>query len=149
MTREERLNWLKQIEKDIYVCSLESSFADDMKSCAIHSVIEELEKEPCEDAVSREEITSKIEEWASGFEDGGYFDGDAVADAIRVCIGIADELPPVTPTHKKGKWVVEDSGNYNGKYSTCYCSNCKDYYTRAWREMKYCPNCGAEMESEE
>lgn len=46
MTKEERLQWLKQIEKDIYVSSLESTFADDMKSCAIHSVIEELEKEP-------------------------------------------------------------------------------------------------------
>ena len=50
--------------------------------------------------------------------------------------------------HKKGKWIVEDSGNYNGKYSTCYCSNCKDYYTRAWREMKYCPNCGSFMITE-
>ena len=46
MTREERLVLLKQIEKDIHVCSLESTFLDDAKSCAIHSVIEELEQEP-------------------------------------------------------------------------------------------------------
>ena len=46
MTREERLDLLKQIEKDIHVCSLESTFLDDAKSCAIHSVIEELEQEP-------------------------------------------------------------------------------------------------------
>jgi len=46
MTREERLELLKQIEKDIYVCSIESTFIDDAKSCAIHSVIEELEQEP-------------------------------------------------------------------------------------------------------
>lgn len=46
MTREERLELLKQIEKDIYVCSLESTLLDDLKSCAIHSVIEELEQEP-------------------------------------------------------------------------------------------------------
>lgn len=45
MTREEKLKWLKQIEKDIHVCSLESTFADDSKSCAIHSAIEELEQE--------------------------------------------------------------------------------------------------------
>lgn len=50
---------------------------------------------------------------------------------------------------KTGYWIVEDSGNYNGKWSTCYCSNCKDYYTRNWREMNYCPNCGAKMKSEE
>lgn len=46
MTREQRLKFLKQIEKDIHVCSLESTLLDDAKSCAIHSVIEELEQEP-------------------------------------------------------------------------------------------------------
>lgn len=46
MTRKERLDLLKQIEKDIHVCSLESTLLDDAKSCAIHSVIEELEQEP-------------------------------------------------------------------------------------------------------
>lgn len=56
MTREERLELLKQIEKDIHVCSLESSFIDDAKSCAIHSVIEALEQEPCEDCISRQAV---------------------------------------------------------------------------------------------
>ena len=46
MTREQRLELLKQIEKDIHVCSLESTLLDDAKSCAIHSAIEELEQEP-------------------------------------------------------------------------------------------------------
>jgi len=46
MTREKRLELLKQIEEDIHVCSLESTLLDDAKSCAIHSVIEELEQEP-------------------------------------------------------------------------------------------------------
>ena len=45
MTREQRLELLKQIEKDIHVCSLESTLLDDAKSCAIHSTIEELEQE--------------------------------------------------------------------------------------------------------
>ena len=45
MTRAQRLELLKQIEKDIHVCSLESTLLDDAKSCAIHSVIEELEQE--------------------------------------------------------------------------------------------------------
>ena len=46
MTREQRLELLKQIEKDIYIPSMESTFLEDAKSCAIHSVIEELEQEP-------------------------------------------------------------------------------------------------------
>lgn len=51
MTREERLQLLKQIEKDIHVCSIESTFLDDAKSCAIHSAIEELKQEPILDKI--------------------------------------------------------------------------------------------------
>ena len=54
MTREERLELLKQIEKDIHVCSLESTLLDDAKSCAIHSVIEDLEQEPILDRIRAE-----------------------------------------------------------------------------------------------
>lgn len=54
MTREERLELLKQIEKDIYVPSIESTFLDDAKSCAIHSAIEELEQEPILDKIRAE-----------------------------------------------------------------------------------------------
>ena len=41
MTKEQRLELLKQIEKQIYVSSLESTLEDDLKSVAIHSIIEE------------------------------------------------------------------------------------------------------------
>lgn len=54
MTREERLELLKQIEKDICVCSIENTFLDDAKSCAIHSAIEELEQEPILDKIRAE-----------------------------------------------------------------------------------------------
>lgn len=56
MTREQRLELLKQIEKDIHVCSLESTLIDDAKSCAIHSAIEELEQEPFIDKIRAEII---------------------------------------------------------------------------------------------
>ena len=58
MTKEQRLELLKQIEKDIYVSSLESTFLDDAKSCAIHSIINELEQEPILDKI-RAEIVKK------------------------------------------------------------------------------------------
>ena len=54
MTRAQRLELLKQIEKDIYVCSLESTFLEDAKSCAIHSAIEELEQESVLDKIRAE-----------------------------------------------------------------------------------------------
>lgn len=44
---------------------------------------------------------------------------------------------------KEGEWIVED--NPSVYTCSCYCSNCKDYYTLYWKEMNYCPNCGAKM----
>lgn len=67
MTREERLELLKQIEKDIHVCSLESTLLDDAKSCAIHSVIEDLEQEPILDRI-RAEIDKIYEREGSSFD---------------------------------------------------------------------------------
>lgn len=56
MTKEQRLELLKQIEKDIYIPSIESTFLDEAKSCAIHSVIEELEQESDLDKIRAEII---------------------------------------------------------------------------------------------
>lgn len=61
MTKLERLKWLKEIEKDIYVCSLESTFADDSKSCAIHSIIEELEKDTYRVIEELEKVKTEFE----------------------------------------------------------------------------------------
>ena len=41
MTKQERLELLKQIEEQIFVSSLESTLLDDLKSVAIHSIIQE------------------------------------------------------------------------------------------------------------
>ena len=54
---------------------------------------------------------------------------------------------------KKGKWVKYSFPRADEQHYQC--TNCKDYvnfgkysdyYTK---DFKYCPNCGAEMESEE
>jgi hypothetical protein len=45
---------------------------------------------------------------------------------------------------KMGHWIVEKGGSYLGMRNG-HCSYCKDYYTNDWNEMKYCPNCGADM----
>ena len=74
MTREKRLELLKQIEKDIHVCSIESTFLDDAKSCAIHSVIEELEQEPILDKI-RAEIAEYGSIWV-GYKITGRRDKD-------------------------------------------------------------------------
>lgn len=94
MTREERLDLLKQIEKDIYVNSIESTFLEDAKSCAIHSVIEELEQEsgwiPMTTRPMTEEEREHYREWSD-------VDGDMIFDC---------ELP------EDGQEVLVSSGGY-------------------------------------
>ena len=102
MTREERLELLKQIEKDIYVCSLESTLLEDLKSCAIHSVIEELEQEPTTkndlgvDCISREAVERIINKWLS------HTDYE-LKDHIYSMTKKIHELSSVTP--QEPRWI--------------------------------------------
>ena len=53
------------------------------------------------------------------------------------------------PARKKGKWINKDASGYHfyGKCSECGQEFCVDaWYTQ---NMKFCPNCGAEMEESE
>lgn len=55
------------------------------------------------------------------------------------------DLPPVTPVHKKGKWIRV--GRDKLKCSECNIIHFIAQYPRG--EIDYCPNCGARMEREE
>lgn len=64
-----------------------------------------------------------------------------------------DKTPPVTPTRRKGKWTFSKTV-FDKHGCTVECSSChkkwKTYDEIRWRkENKFCPNCGAEMGSEE
>lgn len=74
MSAEERLKWLKEIEKDIFVCSLESTFVEDVKSCAIHSAIETLE--------SIKTMGAEIRKFRKGIKDENVLIGFNIAIAI-------------------------------------------------------------------
>jgi transcription elongation factor Elf1 len=61
---------------------------------------------------------------------------------------------PATPTRKKGKWIVKE--NIHGLEKFYECSNCGNHCLYEYVEIgfknaktKYCPNCGAEMETKE
>ena len=104
------------------------------KTCK--QIKEALEQEPCEDAIRRE----------------------AVLDGLKGCIcdewvktlfaTMVKQLPSVT--QKSGKWILLDECANSGYY----CSNCqkklvKEGWSQTVKKIKYCPNCGARMESEE
>ena len=89
MNDSERLKWLKEIEKDIFVCSLESTFVEDSKSCAIHSAIEALENH-----ISLEDIKAELLkelEKLKGNSGCDYFTNRTIENCIGTVAEILDK----------------------------------------------------------
>lgn len=102
--------------------------------------IKALEQEPCEDYISREAVLMEIDKYMCGVP----FDEKGIDVVLK-------ELPHVTPTRKKGKWIGDKDYPICEK---CGCNIYEEYIGRndyAWIEkpMRFCPNCGTEMESED
>ena len=88
--------------------------------------------EPCEDAVSRQAVHDLIADYDL-----------SMGQVVR---GI-HALPSVTPKRKTGKWVYKPN-EYDD--STYECSQCEEPWTLIdgtpeENNMKFCPNCGADM----
>ena len=127
-----------------YAKSLIDGEEPQFESCA--------EQEPCDDAVSREELLKAIDTWDKfGVDDtNSLFRLDNLSlphyvpyihyDDVIKCI---KGMPPVTQKSKTGHWIDYCYQNYR-------CSEC-DYIIADSDvdEYKYCPNCGAKMESED
>ena len=110
----------------------------------LRETLKMLQAESCEDAVSRKEIQQKINRlWNSNG------DKDYCMETLR---DFVTELPPVTPTRKKGKWINKSHTSDCGiKFvaSECTCCGKKTFFDCDQLVYNYCPNCGAEMESGE
>jgi NADH pyrophosphatase NudC (nudix superfamily) len=109
-------------------------------------LFEELEnanKEPCEDCVSRQAIDQNIYDYAES-------NGLSYTNMKNYIL----DVPHVTPTRKKGKWIKRESATGLEQYYQC--SNCRNHCLYEYVEIgfqnaktKYCPNCGTEMENVE
>lgn len=103
------------------------------------------EQEPCEDAVSR----LALYEWLDGWkEKNKYYHPHTKNEIIPICevIDIIQSLPSVTPQPKTGRWVDIMVGDMPAQA----CDKCNTFYPLAYTGggHKYCPSCGAKMESE-
>lgn len=101
------------------------------------------EQEPCDDAISRQVAIDTIESWLSCDD---Y--NETERHIMRAMQSVLYDLPSVT--QKSGKWILLDECANSGYY----CSNCqkklvKEGWSQTVKKIKYCPNCGAKMESEE
>ena len=104
---------------------------------ALDIAIKALEKEPCEDAISRKSMLDYL----------NYLHGEMPEEEF------VKALPSVTPARKKWNWIFTKT--VFDKYgNTVECPSChKKWKTydeiRFEKENRYCPNCGAEMERTE
>jgi len=93
-----------------------------------------------EDCVRRANLISKLE----------ILDRRYGSDFYWETRKIVDKLPSVKPQEKTGHWILLDECANSGYY----CSNCqkklvKEGWSNTVKKIKYCPNCGAKMESED
>ncbi len=175
---KERLTALEQEQKycDRNICTSNEYNGIRCEECEVaksqeHLVNESgnLVKDLVKDAISRQAVLQIFNEWFACCD---------IADKKASPKNKIKALSPVTPIHrdrtvqdfadkcrecgkqKKGKWVTKFHGFPPEPYTTC--SNCDydidfeisklvkaDAFTIEPYRPNYCPNCGAEMESEE
>ena len=97
-----------------------------------------------EDTIRRSDAIKAIEDISKNYTGKGKSDYhphiDFLVDALKY------DVPTIEP--KRGEWIGEADGYYNGEliYDTWYCSNCDyvvdDEEPPTWN---FCPNCGTRM----
>ena len=138
MTRAEAI---KQIEA-FRTCMI----VDDAEPYVVESLnmaVEALEREPCEDAISRQAAIDGLASIAKA---------KAKSDAQKSLMGrvmfFTEHLPPVTPQPKIGHWIEKDGFDGDTYYD---CSECGESFclidgTPTDNLYNHCPNCGAKMQ---
>jgi len=160
MTIEEAITQLK-MDRDL--CSFnpmtgeEEPMNEDCRKSAeaLNMAIKALEEELCEDCISRQALIERIDNAEENFkvdnmdsisigEENPFVDG-VLSGVFNIRLMIA-QAPPVTPTRKKGKWIPRKA-KYDNAVPVYECSIC--HKNNGFDDDNFCPNCGAEMESEE
>lgn len=148
MTIDEAIKWLKAeasyIEADV------GNGKEILE--AYEMAIKALEQQPC-DCISREEVLAKIDEERKHLltlkMDGA--EHIVVHHARR----IIEDMPPVTPQLKVGKWLEKEinSDKVIEEWQSARCSKCNLYHTTPYMyyfsHYDYCPHCGCRMKGED
>ena len=108
----------------------------------VEEIIKVLDKELCEDAVSREAVLAIAGD--SCLDLDNYEDTKEFCDEIK-------ELPSVVHTQKTGRWIFVDNAHEHARCSECgygnidlldgkphnYCSNCGSFMMKNERTLDY------------
>ena len=110
----------------------------DFQGCQI--VVEEVvEQESCKDCIDRSKLG--LTDFEIVMCDGDY------KEALKMLLDKIEKAPSVNPQPKTGKWIDIMAGDMPAQA----CDRCNTFYPLAYTGggHKYCPNCGAKMESED
>ena len=153
MTREEKIKGLYNLKGYLMKNPIELNGYESLPITLIDYAIEALEQEPCDDAISREELLKAIDTWDKfGVDDtNSLFRLDNLSlpnyvpyihyDDVVKCI---KGLPSVRPQEQTGHWIKSKEG-----YMRCDQCGSRGSAIKA----RFCHHCGARMvepqESEE
>lgn len=143
MTKEEREKAIDLLDN---LLGMVEDNQDNDYDKALKMGIESLRKEPCADAISKASVFEILGNLMSIPYD---FDRRITEKDVSESMDEIRDLPSVTPTRKKGKWIRKPIRNAKGGCVSAemICTCCgKD--NNCDKKLNYCPNCGAEMESE-
>ena len=107
-------------------------------------ILELLEQEPCEDAVSRANLLKKFEDRFIELQKAHQADKQL---GVNWCINTLKDAPPVTLTRKKGEWIKRNNDYFDWyECSECgYGSDGEMKYNRLCDvRTKFCPDCGSQ-----
>lgn len=141
MTREEAIEDIRDNIKPV------------VGGISLDMAIKALEKQPCEDCISREAVEEMIK--AEMPERGMWeIEGDKEKETVcEVCVDLMQklsDLPSVSPKPKTGHWINLENTKYKGQvlpfWGRYECSKCGGHGDGT---SNYCPNCGANMRESE
>lgn len=141
MTREDK-------QSVISICRILADKMDDSGKVAVQNVISAVERmkeqEQNLDAINRKTAIKTIDSWLS-CDDYNEAEREIMRAARSMLLG----LPSVTPNQKTGHWVqAKRPFNFRFKCSECGRPALKSERNGNDVKSKYCPRCGARMESE-
>lgn len=127
-------------KEEMTICKIYLEDIDKTHDCNEYKLLMALlEQQPSDDCVSRQAIADAVESTIAKYIP--IFLGRYEKIPLEVAMAIKN-VPPVTPTHKVGKWIKT-----GGSFRCSECMNMPEF--KDIRTLKYCPNCSAEMRGNE
>ncbi len=139
MTREEAIDIIKygmEISKYPSRLTLTVAEVEEAKQIAIKA----LSQGPCEDAISRDAAIKTVHKMRV------VCDTEDIDDYYELLVESFKQLPSVT--QKSGKWIKVTNGRGGHECDICH-EYAPSYQDGDEYLTKFCPNCGAKMESED